>query len=59
MCLQNCTVLPTDLIGLLNNIMCSAANKDFISYMKSIYFNHRQKTKEVTYLIYLDYAKSK
>jgi len=58
MLLQNCTVLPTDLIDFLNNIMCSTVNEDFTSYMKIIYFNHRQSTKEVMYITYLDCAKS-
>ena len=56
MLLQNCTVLLTDLIGLLNNIMCSVDNNDICTYMKSIYFSYRQKTKVVTHQEYLDFA---
>ena len=38
MLLQNCTVLPTYLIGLPNNIRCSADNDDFCTYMKDMHF---------------------
>ena len=39
--LQSCTVLPADLIGLLNDIMILSENSDFTSFMKSMYFDHK------------------
>lgn len=45
--LKNCAELPTDIIGLLNDIMCSAEFNDFKEYMKSIYFDHTRRMKVV------------
>ena len=58
MLFQNCTVLPTDFLCLLNSIMCSAENNDFSMDMKAIYFNHCQQTKVISYLTCLEYTES-
>ena len=57
--LQKYAKLPTELIRLLNDIICLANNDDFVSFMKNIYFNHCQKTNAVNCLSYLDFAESK
>ena len=54
--LQNCTVLPTDLIGILNYIMCLAENNDFTTFMKSIYFDHKRKIRVIDCAEYLNLA---
>lgn len=36
--LQNCSVIPTDTMGLLNDVMSSPDCDDFTDYMKSIYY---------------------
>ena len=36
--LQSCGAIPTNVMGLLNNVMVLADCKDFTAYMKSIYF---------------------
>jgi len=51
--LKNCSKLPTDIVGMLNDIMVSADCVDFVKYTKSIYFNHKRKIKEVGALEYL------
>ena len=56
MLLQNCTVLPTDLAGLLNNIMLSSENTDFTSFMKLVYFDHKRKTRVIGFTKYLNLA---
>ena len=40
MLVQNCSCLPTDIMGLLNNIMVLATYKEFSGFMNLIYFNH-------------------
>lgn len=58
--LQNCcTVLPTDTLGLLNDIMCSEENDEFTGCMKLIYYNHKRKpAKNVNFMKYLRAAES-
>ena len=56
--LKNCGELPTDIIGLLNDIMCSAECNDFKEYMKAIYFDHKRRIKVVDPLEYLKLAES-
>ena len=36
--LQNCGAIPTNVMGLLNDVMVSADCEDFIAYMHLIYF---------------------
>ena len=57
--LQNFTDLPTDLIGLLHEIIASAKNEDFAAFIKALYFNHKMKTKEVSYATFLNHVESK
>ena len=42
MLLQNCDAVPTDTLGLLNDIMTSADCNEFTEYMKSIYFTSKR-----------------
>ena len=58
MLLQNCTVLPMDLVGLLNDIMLSAENNDFTSFMKSVYFDHKRKMRVIGFTKYLNLAEA-
>ena len=58
MLLQNCTVLPTDLVGLLNDIMLSAENTDFTSFMKSVYFDDKRKTRVIGFTEHLNLAEA-
>ena len=54
MLLQNCTMLLMDLINLLNDLMISAENTDFTSFMKSVYFDHKRKMKVIDSIEYLN-----
>ena len=58
--LQNCcTALPTDMISLLNDIMCPVDNDEFTNYMKLIYYNHKRKLpKNINFMEYLRLAES-
>lgn len=56
--LQNYTDLPTDLIGLLHDILASAKNEDFVAFIKALYFNHKMKTTEVSYTMFLNHTRS-
>ena len=58
MLLQNCTILPMDLIGLLNDIMISAENSDFTSFVKSVYFDLKRKTQVIRFTEYLNLAEA-
>ncbi len=40
--LQNCAAIPTETMGLLNNVMSFADCKDFTDYMNSIYFSSKR-----------------
>jgi len=44
MILQNCGGLPTDIMGLLDEIMCSAECNELSEFMKIVYVNHKRKT---------------
>ena len=54
--LQNCGAIPTDAMGLLNDVMSSADCKDFTDYMKSIYFASKRTNTVGEYMKYLDEA---
>ena len=54
--LQNCAAIPTDAMGLLNDVMSSADCKDFTDYMKSIYFASKRTNTVGDYMVYLDAA---
>jgi len=56
--LKNCTELPINIIGLINDIMCSVEYTEFKEYMKAIYFNHKCRIKVVDPLEYLKLAES-
>ena len=56
--LQNCTILPTNLIGILNDIMVLVIIDDFITYTTVIYFSHYQKKKLIDYETYRDFSES-
>ena len=56
--LKNCGDLPTDTHGLLNDIMCSASNDDFVGYMKSIYYEQKRSRKRFDFVTYLKIAES-
>jgi len=56
MLFQNCRGLPTDIMGLLNNIMCSAECNNFSEFMKIVYVNHKQKMDAIESTTYFDLA---
>ena len=56
--LQNCGAIPTDIMGLLNDVMVSADCKEFTSYMKSIYFASKRNSSGQGYMPYLDAAEA-
>ena len=58
MLLHNCTGLPTDTMGLLNDTMGLADCEDFTGFMNSVYFDHKRKTRVITHQEYLRLAKS-
>ena len=60
MLLQNCDAIPTNMTGLLNDIMMLADCDEFTEYMKSIYFaSKRKKTSLASFTSYLNTARSK
>ena len=52
--LQNCSALPTDTMGLLNDVMVSADCREFVEYMQSIYFASKRNNTEQGHMEYLD-----
>ena len=56
--LQNCSAIPTDTMGLLNNVKSSANCDDFADYMKSIYYVSKRAATVGGYIEYIDSAKS-
>ena len=50
---KNCADLPIDTHGLMNNIITSASNNDFMGYMKYIYYNQKQPKRGFDFLNYL------
>jgi len=56
MLLDNRNILPTDVMGMLNDVMSSADSKVFSEYMQSIYFAHKRKIKTVTPREYIEFA---
>ena len=53
MLLQKCSNLPTDTVGLINDIVCSTDCDEFSSYMKLVYFNHKCRTKVIILMEYI------
>ena len=51
--LENFSSLPTYIMGLLNDMMCSAENEEFSRFMRFIYFDHKRKTNVVIHATYL------
>jgi len=50
MMLQNCDEVPTDTLGLLNKVVCSADCGEFSEYMKSMYYVSRQNRTPGAYM---------
>ena len=51
--------VPSDSIGLLNDIMTSTNCKDFTKYMKSLYFTSKRDHTVGGYMDYLDTVETK
>jgi len=58
MLLQNCSDLPTDTMGLLNNIIISADCDEFSGFMNLVYYNHKRRTRLINHSKYLRLAKA-
>ena len=56
--IQNCLVIPTDTMGLINKVMVSADYDEFTGYMTSIYFASKRESLVGGYMEYLDTAKA-
>ena len=56
--LQNCSGLPTDTMGLLNDTMGSADCAEFSGFMNSVYFDHKRKTRVIPHQEYLRLAEA-
>ena len=56
--LQNCSAIPTDAMGLLNDVMSSADCSEFTNYMQSIYFASKRTGTVGDYMEYLDVAEA-
>ena len=56
--LQNYSAIPTNAMGLLNDVMSSTDCSDFTSYMKSIYFASKRTGTVGDYMEYLDAAEA-
>ena len=54
--LKNTSVLPTDTMGLMNDIMESADCDDFSGFMNSVYFDHKKKTRVIAHQEFLRLA---
>ena len=57
--LNNCAAIPTNTMGLLNDVMSSADCKYFTDYMKLIYFALKRTNTVGDYMKYLDKAEAK
>ena len=57
--LQNCGAIPTNTMGLLNDLMPSADCLEFTEYMKSIYFASKRINTIRDYMAYLNCAEGK
>lgn len=53
---QNCSAVPTDTMGRLNDVMTSMDCEEFTGYMKSIYFASKRERTVGGYVEYLDTA---
>ena len=51
--LQSCLGLPTDAMGLLNNVMGSADCDELSGFMNLVYFDHKRKTRVISHQEYL------
>jgi len=58
MLLQNCSELPTDTMGLLNDIMISADFDEFSGFVNSVYYDHKRKTRLINHSEYLRLAEA-
>ena len=54
--LQNCGPIPTDVMGLLNDVMVLVDYEEFTPYMTSIYFASKRNSSKTGYMEYLDTA---
>ena len=57
--LHNCTGLPKDTIGILNDTMGLADCNEFTGFMNSVYFDHKRKTRVISHHEYLRLVESK
>ena len=58
MLLHNRSELPTDTMGLLNNIMISSDCDEFSGFMNSVYYDHKRKTRLINHSEYLRLAEA-
>ena len=56
--LKNCSAIPTDVMGLLNDVMVLADCGESVEYIKSIYFAAKRNNSDDGYMEYLDIAKA-
>ena len=56
--LQNCVAIPTNTMGILNNVISLANCQEFTAYMQSIYFASKRDSTVGGYMKYLDSAES-
>ena len=54
--LQNCSGLPMDTMGLLNNIMVSADCEECGGFMNSVSYDRMRKTRVITHSEYMKLA---
>ena len=54
--LENCKEIPTDLMGLLNEIFTSASTADFSAYVNMLYTSHHTSVKIMTLLQFIEDA---
>eukprot|EP00957_Ditylum_brightwellii_P061291 4652033-Ditylum_brightwellii.AAC.1 len=54
--LKNCKEIPTDLMGLLNEIFASASTEDYSAYVNMLYINHCTSVKIITPLEFIEDA---
>ena len=58
MLLQNCDVVPTDKITLLNEVICLADCGEFSEYTKSKYYASKRDRTPAAYMEYLNTAEA-
>lgn len=56
--LKNCSAIPTDVIGLINDVSILDNCAEVVDYMKSIYFAAKLNSTDKGYMMYLDVAEA-